>query len=204
MWGTRNSTNTRLAALERERPPYALVGDDHLQDLIGRLRETTVWCSQYLDPAAPQSCLRPARLAPATLSRGRHAALDDVFRSRRQDMLAQPKRETTSLARGRLLIYFPDAELTDGAAQAESREFFDVFNAPPWGTWVGYFEEKSCDRDRSAYLLAWVPSEFVPLAEAGIAVNPEECIVWLKDASVGVHEIIAALDDDLRGWLTSC
>jgi hypothetical protein len=204
MWGTRKSTNTRLLALERERPPYALVGDDHLQDLVGRLRETTVWCSQHLDPAAPQTCLRPARLAPATLTRGRHTAVDDVCRWRRQDMLAQPKRETNSPVLGRLLVYFPDAELTDGAAQAESREFFDVFNAPPWGTWVGYFEEKSSDRDRSSYLLAWVPFEFIPLAEAGLGVNPEECIVWLKDASVAVREIIAALDDDLRGWLTSC
>jgi hypothetical protein len=204
MWGIRNSTNTQLEALERERPPYALVGDDRLKDLVGRLRETTVWCTQHLDPAAPQNCLRPARLAPATLAQGRHAAVDDVCRWRRQDMFAQPKREPSSPARGRLLIYFPDAELTDGAAQAESREFFDVFNAPPWGTWVGYFEEKSGNGDRSAYLLAWVPSELIALAEAGISVNPEECIVWLKDASVALREIIASLDDDLRGWLTSC
>jgi hypothetical protein len=119
-------------------------------------------------------------------------------------MFAQRKHEPSSPAPGRFLIYFPDAELTDGAAQAESREFFDVFNAPPWGTWVGYFDEKSGDADRSAYLLAWVPSEFIPLAEAGIAVNPEECIVWLKDSSVALREIVATLDDDLRGWLTSC
>jgi hypothetical protein len=204
MWGARTSTSTQLAALERDRPKHALVGDDRVQDLVGRLRETAIWCSQYLDPSAPQTCLRPARLAPATLTRSRHAAVGDVCQWRRQDTLGQPKHETRSPVRGRLLVYFPDAELSDGAAQVESREFFDVFNAPPWGTWVGYFEENSVDSDRSSYLLAWVPDEFIALAQAGIAVNPEECIIWLKDASVAIREIIATLDDKLRGWLTSC
>ena len=29
------------------------------------------------------------------------------------------------------------------------------------------------------YLVAWIPPDFVELASAGIAVNPEECIQWL-------------------------
>ena len=29
------------------------------------------------------------------------------------------------------------------------------------------------------YLVAWVPPDFLELANAGMAVNPEQCIVWL-------------------------
>jgi hypothetical protein len=29
------------------------------------------------------------------------------------------------------------------------------------------------------YLVAWVPPNFIQLASAGIAVNPEACILWL-------------------------
>lgn len=29
------------------------------------------------------------------------------------------------------------------------------------------------------YLVAWVPQDFIPLASAGIDVNPEQCILWL-------------------------
>ncbi len=84
------------------------------------------------------------------------------------------------------MIYFPDADLSDGAAAAQSRDFFDVYNAPPWGTWVGYFEEGRSDPTDSSYLVAWVPEVLVPLADAGIKVNPEECIAWLSDVSVQV------------------
>jgi hypothetical protein len=29
------------------------------------------------------------------------------------------------------------------------------------------------------FLVAWVPPAFIELANGGIEVNPEECIVWL-------------------------
>jgi len=29
------------------------------------------------------------------------------------------------------------------------------------------------------YLVAWIPPDFVQLASAGVAVNPEACILWL-------------------------
>jgi hypothetical protein len=41
-----------------------------------------------------------------------------------------------SLLGGRLMVYFPDAALADGAAEVQSRGFFDVHNTPPWDTWI--------------------------------------------------------------------
>ena len=74
---------------------------------------------------------------------------------------------------GRLLVYFPDAELADGAAEAESRGFFDAFNAPPWDCWVALLrDDRGEDSSYSVYVLSWVPRVLLDLASAGIRVNP--------------------------------
>lgn len=86
---------------------------------------------------------------------------------------------------GRLLIYFPDLELADGAAELESRGFLDVNNAPPWDTWVAFIQH---GQSNWSHLISWVPREFVPLADAGIRVNPEECILWLDEAEVDLKK----------------
>jgi hypothetical protein len=89
---------------------------------------------------------------------------------------------------GRLLIYFPDQELADGAAEVESRGFLDVNNAPPWDTWVAFIQH---EKSAQSHLISWVPPEFLPLADAGIRVNPEECILWLDDADVDLRKQLA-------------
>jgi hypothetical protein len=111
-------------------------------------------------------------------------------------MVASPRRHRTrnekeerSLAGGRLLVYFPDEELADGAAEAESEGFFDVNNAPPWDTWLAMVEDAS-RRARNPYLVAYVPAELIQLAQQGIDVNPEECIRWLKDCDVAMRHIL--------------
>ncbi len=42
------------------------------------------------------------------------------------------------------------------------------------------------------YLIAWVPLEFVGLANEGIDVNPEQCIQWLSDTSVELARALRA------------
>jgi hypothetical protein len=92
---------------------------------------------------------------------------------------------------GRLLCYFPDADLCDGAAEQESNGFFDVYNTPPWDTWVGYFQDGLDPKGSyDNYLLAYVPEQLVSLAAGGILVNPEECIMWLEDADVRLRSRI--------------
>ncbi|HZR27583.1 MAG TPA: hypothetical protein VFA71_02285 [Terriglobales bacterium] len=70
---------------------------------------------------------------------------------------------------GRLLLYFPNENLADGAAQYSSNGFFDVDNVPPWDLWVHYSDST---------LVSWVPPELVTLAQSGIDVNLEACIRW--------------------------
>jgi hypothetical protein len=94
-----------------------------------------------------------------------------------------------SLAGGRVLVYFPDDELADGAAEVQSEGFFDVHNTPPWDTWLAMAEDVGRS-ERNPYLLAWVPDELIHLAQWGIDVNPEECILWLKDCDVAMRAIL--------------
>jgi hypothetical protein len=85
---------------------------------------------------------------------------------------------------GRLLVYFPDLNLSDGAAEQASGGFFDADNAPPWDTWLSFVDDgEGSGLDTRFYLIAWVPAAFVELAQAGIDVNPEQCIEWLYDTS---------------------
>ena len=73
---------------------------------------------------------------------------------------------------GRLLLYAPNENLFDGAAEYSSRGFFDVDNIPPWDTWICFFDE---------YVVSWVPPQLLELANAGIEVNPEQCILWAPE-----------------------
>jgi hypothetical protein len=183
----------RLAQLQHGRPTYALQGTTQFKDLESRLKEAAAWCEQYVNLADIRNCLRPRRIAPRPLSTNRWDAVDDISRFRRYDLA-----KATANVRpvGRFLVYFPDADLTDGAAGVASEGFFDVYNAPPWGTWVGYFEDGGPDPGYTSYLLAWVPDTLVGAASAGIEVNPEQCIAWFTDVQVGLGSIIH--DVDLR------
>ena len=92
---------------------------------------------------------------------------------------------------GRLLCYFPDGDLCDGAAEQESDGFFDVYNTPPWDTWIGYFRDGLKPNDSyDSYLLAYVPEQLISLAANGISVNPEECIMWFEDTEVKLRSRI--------------
>ncbi len=54
-----------------------------------------------------------------------------------------------------------------------------ALNVPPWDTRVCYVVEHA-ERHRS-YLIGWVPPQLVAVADAGIDVNPEVCILWAAD-----------------------
>jgi hypothetical protein len=95
---------------------------------------------------------------------------------------------------GRLMVYFPHLNLRDGAAELESGGFFDLDNSPPWDTWVAVFEDQS-DSEPGPYVIAWVPEPLIGAAEAGIAVNPEGCIVWLDESEVAAKRLFARLCD---------
>jgi hypothetical protein len=124
------------------------------------------------------SCLQPARFESGQSSAER-AQIVETLSDKRAEQLRlghfYPSPPLEGLAGGRLLLYSPDENLFDGAAQVSSKGFFDVDNIPPWDTWVCFFQR---------HLVSWVPPQLLELAGQGIDVNPEQCILWASDIGV--------------------
>lgn len=78
------------------------------------------------------------------------------------------------LTGGCLLAFSPEESTGDGAAEFVTNGFFDSDNVPAWDTWLMYVADDHL-------LLSWVPDSLFEVVEAGIDVNPEECIRWATD-----------------------
>jgi len=116
------------------------------------------------------------------LHEARETSVASLIAERRRLIEAgqEPDVMRRSLPEGKLLLFYPDLSLFEGAAEAASRGFFDSDNVPAWDTWVYCGTDGSGSKRNSdeAFLVTWIPREFVPLVNAGIDVNPEECFQW--------------------------
>ena len=72
-------------------------------------------------------------------------------------------------SQGKLLLYMPLENVSDGAASASSLGFYDLEDAPPWNTWFLYSKET---------IFSFVPNALIRSAQAGIDANPVDCIRW--------------------------
>ena len=148
-----------------------------------RLAETVAWCAPRADTAKPQTCLRDEYLAARPLEPSYFDAVRHVAVNRQRKLGSKWSRAGEPLGGGRLLVYFPDAELSDGAAEFETAGYFDVFNTPPWDTWVAFVHDPGLsDSSFANYLIAWVPPAFENAASRGIYVNPESCLAWFDES----------------------
>jgi hypothetical protein len=160
------------------------------QPFLDSVAMTEAWCGPRADPANPRGCLRTPDLAPRRLEADYFAAAGTVLRNREfrtGRWFGGPRADA-----GRLMVYFPDADLCDGAAELETDGWFDGYNIPPWDTWAGFFQDGRSATDAYArYLVAWVPPAFVEIARRGIEVNPEQCIAWLDDTDCDIrHPVV--------------
>lgn len=167
-----------------------------LEQFKVHLAQTISWCAPRADEGNPATSLRTADLRPQLLEENRSSAVDTVAHARELFGGVDTRNATipSGLGGGRLLIYFPNDDLACGAAEQETAGFFDVNNVPPWDTWVTYFpdEQQNIDSFDKEYLIAWVPPEFLRLANEGIEVNPEQCIQWLSDTTVELARALRA------------
>ncbi len=173
---------------ERNQVDPATIADDVLYT---RLAETIAWTNAIIKRDDFRPAMRYSDLQWRLLHNGRDDAICEVGAARQFALFETPTalvQKCPDLLGGRLMVYFPDGDLCDGAAEQETEGFFDVFNVPPWETWVGYFEESSRRRGSyDSYLLAYVPSALVSLADSGMLVNPEECILWLSQTAIKIR-----------------
>ena len=157
------------------------------------LAGTVAWCMNANINQSLQSRYRSPRIAPYVFIRNRFEAVNNVHQDRffaRHHIDGFSISIPTSLiSQGRLLVYYPEKSLGDGAAAVETEGYFDSRNTPPWDTWIDYFEEPSVEgqngweRSERYYLIAWVPPALVEVIQRGIDVNPEQCLQWLEDSN---------------------
>jgi hypothetical protein len=148
-----------------------------------RLQQAIAWCHDRVQMDSLATCLRSPSIEPSHFcdySRDDEACVVTFARYLQLGRPSEFADRMPDLRGGRLLAYFPDADLSDGAAEQASGGFFDGANLPPWDTWISYFEDP-VDLCYGNYLVCYVPRLAIPAAQIGITVNPEECIAWLAD-----------------------
>ena len=165
------------------------IGDDVEFEL--RLTETIAWCVARADTADPKNSLRYDGWSPNILDRDRISIVNSVVKTRspgRSRSNLRPVQSIADLKGGKIMVYFPDQELADGAAEQASRGFFDIHNAPPWDTWIGLLPyDGPFSSENEPYLAAYVPESLIKDASQGIEANPEQCIMWLRDSQTGLR-----------------
>lgn len=169
--------------------PSALTNDV----LRARIAETVAWC----DAVPSLAELRSAPLRPRLCHDGPEDLVCDLGINRQTQLRRkglQVSVETPLVATGRFMLYFPDENLADGCAEIESGGFFDVDNLPACDTWVTFVDDEGrATRSARRHLLCYVPRHLVKVADAGIEVNPESCIVWLDQSSGWIRRRVEQL-----------
>ena len=184
--------------------------DFTLQILERRIAETAAWCRPRASLADPMKSLRSEQLAPPAdiwddgpshpletfnarflaQAVARHGRVEDICK-KRSEMLQEPRLAPNSPSPkdGQIFIVDVSQSMNDGLAEWHTDGFFDVFNVPPWDTWLAYIVETKPNPppvggghlDFMEFLLFWAPAKFVPLAEAGRGCNAEACILRAND-----------------------
>lgn len=152
------------------------------------LAETTAWCAgravgelrtTHLEPQPPL----PQRPGVDWFLWGNDATrvsqMSEVARRRREHLPADRPLHP-AIPPGRFLLYWPDEQMSDGMSQVSSDGFFDIFDAPPWDTWLHY-------EPVHHFLVSWVPLAFVQHAAIGISRNEIDCHAWLDEVAQPDH-----------------
>ena len=158
-----------------------------------RLAETIAYCVSGALPNDPTWSLRSPALRPDGMLHVQQWStelpephwddwMDQIAVTRAANLRARgvhPSAVTGVLAGGRVMVYFPDEQLADGAAAEASGGYFDLDNVPPWDTWI--WIEDSPPHAQAGFkwwIATWVPPALVGHAERGRSVNPEQCLQW--------------------------
>jgi hypothetical protein len=179
------------------------MSDFDIEVFKANLTETIQWCAAKVSHFNPKDSLRtlsaPREMSLIELSHEeRISVVAELIQERRSKLEINHSPIDLSAGQGKLLLFYPDGSLFDGAADVASEGFFDCDNNPAWDTWVYYGldgsgSQKDCDVN---FLVSWVPSEMVSLVNNGIDVNPESCIEWASKVKRNSTRMLNA-----QGWL---
>lgn len=118
--------------------------------------------------------------------------VDDLF----NDQIIYKKNYTTAnntkIYSGRILISKIDCTVIDGASEAQSLGFIDLYDIPPIDTW--FYMART---QESRLLFTWIPNEFVQYANEAVEVNCVDCINWVDEWFPEGLEAYFSEDEDL-------
>jgi hypothetical protein len=134
--------------------------------------------------ATPGSEVAASSSAPEPSTRRRSALRGEAAGDRW--LIASPGVE---LGGGRLLLYFPEACLSDGAAEVETGGYFDVENTPPWDSCIALIEDTNASLDHAQFLLACVPPAFLPIFARAFQVTIDDSLQWLTERYTNALEL---------------
>lgn len=163
-------------------------------DILSRTPSHQALRSEALRPAAQR--VHEAMMLPEP---GRWVRELDTFQAQRREWLNRAGEPCLTseldwqreLSRPEAFVVFqPDSTLSDHAAWVASNGYLDVHNCPPWDTWLMPMASPTASSGSCSFagLLCWVPQWAHDFVEAGIQVNPENCIFW------------AEIQDDQISW----
>ena len=165
---------------------------NELSEFKENLTQTIWWCEQKADISNPDRCLRTEELRPEIFEESRASAVETVTYRRlsQGEPVIRSLKPSKKLAKGKLIVHFPNMNLACGVAEVITNGFFDHNNVPPWDTWVGYFKDSSKHTQEASYLISWVPPVFIASVDKAINAIPEECVLWLSDSKTKLAKIV--------------
>ncbi len=167
--------------------------------LLVWIAETSVYSAQKVNIDQPKSSLRSLPMQIVPFHNSRFDYIYEVSKLRdnwlRRNKIVIDSFPINLVKNGRFLVYYPELNLADGAANVATNGFFTNHNLPPWDCWVDYFEEQILEdasvwnKSMRNYLLSWIPNELVRHVDKGVKVNPEKCIQWLSESDTMIQII---------------
>lgn len=145
-------------------------------EILAAIKEASAWCLHHWNTSEPRSSLRTLQLQPSLFEDDHYHAMNHVIYGRKYGLEELGLNLNDQfLNQGKVLIYEPDSNIADCLSEAETHGYLDAYDCPPWDTWVGYIMLN----DGNRYVLSWVLNEIVPIVQAGLDINPVDCIYWL-------------------------
>ncbi|WP_156027136.1 hypothetical protein [Sporocytophaga myxococcoides] len=170
-------------------PIYA---DDFLQRWI----ETATWL-EFVIPQNGSKLLRSRELEPDNIlveatQEEQGNIIIKVLETRR-NILKEKNIPLMKLedvvSKGHLLITEFNNTVTDGASEAESNCFIDIYDIPPWDTWL-WLEYVSNEK----LLYTWVPLSQINYVQGAIDVNCVDIIHWASEINTPITHNLRQLN----------
>ena len=163
-------------------------------DIIRTIQETATWIEK-VNNDFETNLYRSPQVAPqrhlALIAKHYQAQVVNEVVKRRSNLLAETQTDLIPVEDlhlyGRIALFDINSSLTDGAAQAASENFVDIYETPPADTWLTtgnqLLQNQVYRNNRSFFrqaVIAWVPvSQYFYVDQASL-VSMVDNILWLN------------------------